>query len=434
MTTTTNTTTNTTTGTGTGTGRNNADGAGGGVNGHPVRWVRSEDASSRWGQAWVPEPGQGADDASIWGGEVPDPAGLAAAVGRAHRTVELQTDPALRQAKSPGDLAADLAQERTHRELQRGYEDAVFRVELEEQRRGLEHHKRLSQRAREAREAAADAAQRRDHLLDPTTALVRLDRARRWAPIVALLPAVFAMIAGAVNVGVELTRLNPHTVVINWVIEPLLTVPIVAILIAQIAGAVPAVAEAKTALTNPYVRLEVALFTAAAGLNVGLHYIPTRDGNTSGGGVGSVVWLIVPVGLAVSMHLVPALLNDLTARFVAAKNTLAHPWPDPVLPTPDDLHGKNPDEAAGKSPGEDAADNVRENPSGDGRKANVLAGPRKTSLAEHRARLADLVAAGEIDPATAAVNAVAKRLGCRWDRARALLAEITTNSHREGQR
>lgn len=274
----------------------------------------------------------------IWGeGNMPTPVALMAAVRRARQAVALQESDELRLAKSAEDVRADLEQARRHRDVYREFEDRVYQDRLAELDAQRAHQRVLARHERKRNEDAAEARQRLGQLLDPTSALIRLKRARLWAPMVALLPAVFAVVTGAVNVCTQMNRINPTTAWINWAIEPLFTLPILAILIAQIAGALPSVAEAieeatslrgavKEALSNQYVRIEIGLGLLAAGLNVGLHF----TGAEAAGGIGSAVWLVVPLGLAVSMYLVPKLLADLTAKFVAAKGSL----PDAPGPLP----------------------------------------------------------------------------------------------------
>lgn len=279
-------------------------------------------------------------EVSLWGeGNMPTPTALQSAVSRARQAVALQESDALRLAKSPEDVREDLAQARRHRDAYRAYEDRVYRDRLAELDAGRAHQRVLAKHDRKRNEDAAEAGQRLAQLLDPTSALIRLQKARRWAPRVALLPAVFAVVAGAVNVGTQLSRINPATAWVNWAIEPLFTLPILAILIAQIAGAIPSVAEAVTGagtpaqalqavLGNQYARIEAGLFLVAVALNVGLHFAgPGADGSG-----GSWVWMVVPAGLVVSMYLVPKLLADLTAKFVAAKSTLPHPVTSGVTP------------------------------------------------------------------------------------------------------
>lgn len=269
---------------------------------------------------------ESSSEIELWGeGNMPTPQALTAAVHRAREAVALQESDELRAAKSPADVREDLAQARRHRDAYREFENRVYQDRLAELDAQRAHQRVLARHDRKRNEDVAEARQRLGQLLDPTSALIRLNKARLWAPMVALLPAIFGVAAGAVNVGSELMRLNPATWLINWVIEPLFTLPILAILIAQIAGAVPSVAEAaslkdglREALRNRYVRVEIGLFALAVVLNVAPHFAgPGAEGNT-----GALVWAVVPVGLAVSMYLVPKLLADLTAKFVAAKTTL----------------------------------------------------------------------------------------------------------------
>lgn len=347
------------------------------------------------------------DEVLLWGaGNMPAPMALQAAVSRARQAVALQESDELRLAKSPEDVREDLSQARRHRDAYRAYEDRVYRDRLAELDAGRAHARVLAKHERKRNEDAAEAGQRLAQLLDPTAALIRLQRARRWAPRVALLPAVFAVAAGAVNVGTQLSRINPATAWVNWAIEPLFTLPILAILIAQIAGAIPSVAEALTGVDTPtkafhavlgnqYARVEAGLFLVAVALNVGLHFAgPGADGSS-----GSWVWMVVPAGLVVSMYLVPKLLSDLTAKFVAAKSTLPQPVTPGVTPV---TYSDNP-----------AAPPRLGNPS---------------RVEEITAELRELIASGQWEGNLSA-KPIRERFRCGMDEARAVRDLLTAQSN-----
>lgn len=159
---------------------------------------------------------------------------------------------------------------------------------------------------------------------DPALALSRLNLARWLAPAVALVPAVFAAVAEAVNVGTTMGKLSPDTGWINWSLGPVITIPLVAIMIAQFLGAVPIPGKkGDNGKVNRFVALELVVFGLAAIVNVGPHLL---IGKADGGGMHAAVpWLIVPVGFALSMYLVPALRSHLNAEFVrAAENAREH--------------------------------------------------------------------------------------------------------------
>lgn len=354
-------------------------------------------------------------DAAIWGGNAPDPQGMSAALERARRVVEVQDAPELRQAKSPADVAADLEAERQYRDGERELSRRVGEVRQNERHREIEHAARLAGWERRRSEAEAETEFELRRATNPVTQLTTLRKARTAAPAVALIPAVFAVLAGAYNVGAGLTAISAGTAWINWLIEPLVTVPIVAILIAQICGAVPAVAEAPSPAsalrTNTYARVEVLLFVVAGVLNVGVHLLGSGADRAM-----AAVWLVVPFGLAVSMYLAPKLRTDLTARFVTAAQTVhagenaegENTAVEPASPG-SDQRGKNPSEHAEK-PGE--------NPAG-----GLLPEPGQRSKAEAREEFARAVAAGEIDPENQHINDIAKRLRTRWGNAKQFVAE-----------
>lgn len=244
----------------------------------------------------------------------PNPEAMRAALNRV-----AAVDPAevefLANAVSEAEARAIIAQAARQREHERKLAAEVTerRVELaaDGARRQAEHDARLAE-ARRRRENRAEAAlERRSRALDPTGRVVRLATAERFVPWIAVIPAILAAVLGAVNVGVQLDVLSPSTHVINWLVEPLLTLPVIAILAAQILGAVG------SGKSDPYRRLEWTLIAVAVGLNVGLHV--AVDGLTPT----AAVWAIVPAGLAISVHLVPRLIRNVREALADAGQSTA---------------------------------------------------------------------------------------------------------------
>lgn len=229
----------------------------------------------------------------------PDPNGTRAAAMEAVETVRWQDHPALVQAKSAADLHKDMDLARherdAERELRRREVDAV----IAEKDADREHAEELRRLGRDAERNAEKASATRDRILDPTSALVKLDKAMRFIPGAALVPALLAILVGAVNVCLELNRVNPETWLVNWSVELLFTWPLLVILAAQALGAIP------KGSTNRYVGIEVLLTVIAIVLNVGLHWVPANHW------AGDLVWLFVPAGLGFSAYLVPALTRDI---------------------------------------------------------------------------------------------------------------------------
>jgi hypothetical protein len=211
----------------------------------------------------------------------------------------------------------DLAVELRGVERELGGKVTRRRLELasESARKQAEHDAHLADVRRRRENRTAAALERRARALDPTSRIVRLAAAERIVPWIAVLPAALAAGLGAVNVGVQLDALSPGTHVINWLVEPLITLPIIAILIAQILGAVGAGDK------NPYRNLEWALVLVAVALNVGLHALV--DGRFT---VAAAVWIIVPGGFAISAHLVPKLIGVVREALAdASVETIAVP-------------------------------------------------------------------------------------------------------------
>ena len=380
-----------------------------------VRWMRPADLPAHLGGGLV--AAEVPDESAIWGEHMPDPEALAAAVDRAERVVKLQDLDVLAKAKSDEDVRHDLAAARVLRTLERERELEQQKETIAEARARDAHERRLRELGRRAEQRAAEAGLEAAAVSNPHTEVVRLPRARRWVPLLAAVPAVFSLIAGAVNVGAELTRIFPGTPLIAWVVDPIITLAIVAIMFAHLYGAAKA-----TNGKNPYLAVEVLLFVLTSAAAVGLHYVDGPTPEAKGSGDGALIWLFVPIGLGVSLWLVPKLRSNLTARLVEAHAEAQRHDRDKareeVRPTVSDLHGKNPDTPSSRTARKKRREEVT---------ATIPAPPR-TSLESHRATLRDLASRGEIDPATTPVNTVAKRLGCRWERARDLLAELATEN------
>jgi len=351
-------------------------------------------------------PGRG-EERRIWGqsqagDRAPNPGALDAAVRRARQAVALQDDPALLEAKSPEDLQADLSQQRAHRDAERSYQDRVYRDRLAELDAARAHERSLSSQRRKRDERVATAEFRREKVLDPTNTLVLLNWALRLVPWLALVPAVFAVVVGAVNVWSELDRINPATSWVNWAVEPLFTWPLAVILIAQILGAVPKPdlsAGARGLAANPYVRLELALVAAGVALNVGLHFV------SAGSPLGGAVWLFVPAGFAFSGYLIPRLITDIRAAIAE--------WSENADDTGSHQRGKKPTKITEKS-GENGGETTE---------LGVIREPGQRSKAQAREEFFRALAAGEIDPGAQSINDIAKQIGTRWGNAKEFLTE-----------
>ncbi|WP_335992293.1 hypothetical protein [Glycomyces sp. MUSA5-2] len=201
--------------------------------------------------------------------------------------------------------AADLRA--VERELDAKVDRRRAELASEGARAQAEHDAKLADARRRRENRRVAALERRDRALDPTSRIVRLAAAERWVPAIALLPAVLAALLGAVNVGVSLDHLSPGTRLINWMVEPLVTLPVIAILVAQILGAI---GEGEA---NPFRRLERGLVFVALVLNVGLHVYIEGALTPS-----ALVWAIVPAGLAISANLVPRLIRALREALAKA--------------------------------------------------------------------------------------------------------------------
>lgn len=387
----------------------------GGTNG-TVRWLAAHELSDlpahlSGGLVASQEP----DETPIWGSEMPDPDALAAAVDRAKRTVALQGVDELMQAKSPADIAKDLEAEREVRDLERERMLNRRRAEVEEAEAEDQHQARLARLARAAKEEAAEAQQEAEKIANPWHEVVRTWRARRWWPLAGTIPALFSLIAGAVNVGSQLDRIFPGVPFISWMVDPIISILIVVV------GATHLYGSASAGRGREWVAIEVFLFALTGAAAVGLHYVDGPTPESAGaqwGDVGPWIWLFVPIGLGASMWIVPRvrakLSDDLVQASAEAAKTSSGTNFDRVRPTPSDLHGTNRDEGVGTNSGTNGGTSSPE----------FVPDPERESLDSIRARLRALVEEGRIDPKTVSVNAAREALGVRRERAEdALIAE-----------
>lgn len=387
------------------------------TNGNAVTWMRAADLPDHLGGAVIPTVTP--DTSHVWEkGQQLDPAAARAAFEQAREMAELQDEYAddIEAALSPADLAADDAARRKVRTARRDHETAreLDRVNTEAAR--ARHEKNLRETRERQAEEVATMRLTVVRETNPAHNLARLNLARWLAPTIALVPAGFAAVAEAVNVGTAMGELSPNTGVINWSLGPLFTVPLVAIMVAQLLGAVPMLGRGgERGTRNRFVTIELALFVVTVVMNVGPHLLagdPIEH---------TLPWLSVPAGFALSMYLVPALREHLNVEFVRAAES-AKEWltdspgtnADEVRPTPSDLHGTNRDEGAGTNGGTNSGTNS----------SAFVPDPEHESLDSIRARLRALVEAGEFDPHRVSVNAARESLGVRRERAEeALIAE-----------
>ena len=396
-----------------------------GTNGTTLRpspayqWLPAADLPDHLSGAVIPTPPtEDVDTSEVWEkGQQLDPAAARAAFEQARVMAQLQEEYSgdIESALSPEDLAKDDAARRKIRDARR--EQATRREldEVEAEAARARHERKL----REVRERQAEevATMRLTVVREtnPVHNLAKLNLARWLAPAIALAPAAFAAVAEAVNVGAAMHKLSPATGVINWSLGPLFTVPLIAIMVAQLLGAVPMLGRGERGKRNRFVTIELALFAVTVVMNVGPHLL-------AGDPIESAIpWLSVPAGFALSMYLVPALRDYLNNEFVSAAEA-AKEWladssganSSGACPTPSDLHGENPGEGSGANPGEGVGE----------RSDEVVPDPDRESLDSIRERLRKLAEAGEVDPHRVSVNAARKALGVRPERAEeALIAE-----------
>ncbi|MFD0486325.1 hypothetical protein ACFQ0O_03835 [Saccharopolyspora spinosporotrichia] len=235
-----------------------------------------------------------ADETAIWGDKhTPDLLGLASAVQTAQAAVRLQGDEALFEALSAGEIQSAQDYARRLRADQREHAYQARKALLDDEAARREHEQGMTKRERDDEAATQVARYSYKRLTSPTGDLARLNTARLWVPMLALLPAVFAVILGAANVGVELNRISAGTAWINWVVSPIFTVPVFAILVAQLAGfTITAPAPTVPFHRAPFTWLKVGLLAVEVVLNVAPHYLGTGATGTAG----ALVFGLVPWG------------------------------------------------------------------------------------------------------------------------------------------
>lgn len=352
-----------------------------------------------------------ADETAIWGAKhAPDLLGLASAVQTAQAAVRLQADEALFEALSASEIQAEQDYARRLRADQREHAYQARKTLLDDAAARREHEQDMVARERDDEAATQVARYAYRRLTSPTGDLARLNRARLWVPMLALLPAVFAVVLGAANVAVELNRISAATAWINWAVSPIFTVPVFAVLMAQLAGFTITTPAPKTSVWRaPFTWLKVGLLAVEIVLNVAPHYLGTGATGTAG----ALVFGLVPLGLAVSMVAAPKLRAHLTDRFVVASTAAweqrsTQDGTDPGL-SGSDLRGKNPHADTEHDAGEP------EN--------GFFPEPVKKGPADHREAFWAAVHSGGIDPARESVNAISKKLSARWATADALVGE-----------
>ncbi|MEV0698611.1 hypothetical protein AB0I53_11940 [Saccharopolyspora sp. NPDC050389] len=385
----------------------------------PYRWTSQDTLETD--PHGIPPVAAEIDDAALWPtvrdrkGRVvrsyrPDPAAVQTAVTRS-RAMRRYDVAELAEAPSHDEIAEVIAQGARQRSDGRALDDARHRHEIDQAYAQIDHDAQVADDERQHDNDVRQAQRRQARATDPTSLLVRLAWAEKWLPVLAMVPAAFALAAGAVNVFNELQRINPETRLVNWAVEPLFTLPLVVILLAQMLGALPKPDFSRgvgAALrTNRYVGMEVGLTAMAIVLNVVPHWLP-KDHWT-----GDLVWLVVPAGLGFSAYLVPRLVTDIRQALREWSAETSRAGEKRGFSIVSDLHGKNPE-----TPGE----NVAENPSETASRRTVRE-PEKRTKQEARETFFAKVERGEIDPENDSVNTVAKKLGTRWGNANDFLAE-----------
>jgi len=142
-------------------------------------------------------------------------------------------------------------------------------------------------------------------------------------------------------------------------------------------------------LGNGFVALELLLFALTCVLQVGVHYV----GNAAEGGLAPLVWSFVPLGLLISMGLVPAVASRLSAALAAAVQAADQAGTQhPTSPRRQGVRSGGPAQVSG---GESTpAGGVDDEP------AEAISGPDQRTDEEAFAELRQAVQSGRLDPKT----------------------------------
>lgn len=340
-------------------------------------------------------------------------------------------DAFLAERAPAGRVPAERGQTKRVRRLRGEVSEAHALLELQ----GDEAPLRVdSPRVRKRRKAMRQAAVLHRLAQDPDARAFQAARVRRvvvGAGMVALTLALAWSTAGVQAFAAEGAPVWSPGWVFAWFVEPFLSLALLTVV-----GAKAYMAVRGQPIVSPTLdRIEWLFLGLTFGMNAWRHLPGIAETFSLSALVLHVLGPIVAVAIVRALPPILAAFTNLHHDEVntettssetsseTSSGTSSRPFVPGVPPTGSDLHGKNPATTSSRAVRKRARQEV----------TATVAEPVKPTIKAHRDQLRALVTTGEIDPATASVNAVAKRLGCRWDRARALLAEITTNSHREGE-
>lgn len=249
-------------------------------------------------------------------------------ITRASQVVEVQDADVLSQVKGTAEINASRRVAAKHRAALLKVQEKRNQAEVKAAERKLKAEIRRQDRERQLEEKLADAElrdqldatearHRLKRLADPVSYLAAQIRSRRLAMALGAAPAVVAVTIGAVQSQDALARLwnIPHNSPLWWLLfglEPLATLPLVAIMLYTAASAVTSSWSSwRDMRDQEFFHLKLGLLMSSIAINVMPHMAL--------GEISGVGWVAVPLAIVVSLSLLPKLSEGYNDRIAGAK-------------------------------------------------------------------------------------------------------------------
>lgn len=232
------------------------------------------------------------------------------------QAIEGQDADELRAWKSWDEIEAERQVAAEHRANLLGLQRDRNGADLKRQRKELDLDTELAEQADRDQRDAMRARSQMKRLASPISYLASQVRTRKLSLGLAAAPAAVAVLIGAANVQQTLAELQGITGgLMYWLyagIEPLATLPLIAILALQASGQHDGQNVWQNLRGGRFRKEKFTLLAVSILLNVGPHLL-------LGEVKAALVWLWVPLAIVVSLSLLPALAHAFNERIVAAK-------------------------------------------------------------------------------------------------------------------
>lgn len=248
---------------------------------------------------------------------VPSLEHLAALRSHAAEVIAVQDAPELREAKKLDEITAEIDLAAEHRGDLLALQRKRNRALIAQGERELATEVEISRAAHRDKLEAAKANALLNRLTSPVGYLAAQMRARRLSLILTALPAVVAVLLGSVQVQSAVTELlklkagDPISLAL-FGLEPLFTLPLVAILIYQAAAPGGSPTNWREVRSAKFFLAEVGLLGASITINVGPHVLLHQAGTAA-------VWLAVPATILLTLNLLPRLAQAYAERIMDAR-------------------------------------------------------------------------------------------------------------------